>query len=152
MEPQTATHTDNLSLLTIPPSSILSSSSYFLSTEQGSTQRHLYRCGSTRSVSPAPALFKLLSASKFFFPSSLFSLRVSTVDASQKECLSCSLFRSKCNYFDSLLSPSLQHLLLNCRGLLPPLSFIFFFRSCGVMNAAVISPSLKILIRRPSLQ
>ncbi|XP_075886811.1 inactive dipeptidyl peptidase 10-like [Nelusetta ayraudi] len=57
---------------------------YFLSTEQGSTQRHLYR--------------------------------VSTVDASQKECLSCSLFRSKCNYFDSLLSPTRQHVLLNCRG------------------------------------
>lgn len=29
---------------------------------------------------------------------------------------------------------------------------IFFFPSCGVLNAAVISPSLKILIRRPSLQ
>lgn len=33
---------------------LLSSCSYFLSTEQGSTQRHLYRCGSTRSRSPEP--------------------------------------------------------------------------------------------------
>ncbi|XP_041663100.1 inactive dipeptidyl peptidase 10-like [Cheilinus undulatus] len=57
---------------------------YFLSTEEGSTQRHLYR--------------------------------VNTVDPSQKECLSCSLFKSLCNYYDTTLSPNYQHVLLNCRG------------------------------------
>ncbi|XP_051814855.1 inactive dipeptidyl peptidase 10-like isoform X2 [Acanthochromis polyacanthus] len=57
---------------------------YFLSTEEGSTKRHLYR--------------------------------VSTVDPFLKECLTCSLFKSKCTYFNAVLSPSYQHVLLNCRG------------------------------------
>ncbi|XP_022596984.1 inactive dipeptidyl peptidase 10-like [Seriola dumerili] len=57
---------------------------YFLSTEEGSTQRQLYR--------------------------------VSTVDPFQKECLTCSLFKSKCTYYDAILSPNYQHVLLNCRG------------------------------------
>ncbi|XP_034550115.1 inactive dipeptidyl peptidase 10-like isoform X1 [Notolabrus celidotus] len=57
---------------------------YFLSTEEGSTQRQLYR--------------------------------VSTVDPLQKECLTCSLFKSKCTYYDAVLSQNYQHVLLNCRG------------------------------------
>uniref|UniRef100_A0A3Q3X3D4 Uncharacterized protein n=1 Tax=Mola mola TaxID=94237 RepID=A0A3Q3X3D4_MOLML len=57
---------------------------YFLSTEEGPTQQHLYR--------------------------------VSTVDPFHKECLSCSLFKPKCSYYDSTLSPNLRHALLNCRG------------------------------------
>uniref|UniRef100_A0A4W6FRF4 Dipeptidyl-peptidase 10 (inactive) n=1 Tax=Lates calcarifer TaxID=8187 RepID=A0A4W6FRF4_LATCA len=57
---------------------------YFLSTEEGSTQRQLYR--------------------------------VSTVDPFNKECLTCSLFKSKCTYYDAVLSPSYQHVVLNCRG------------------------------------
>ncbi|XP_028248756.1 inactive dipeptidyl peptidase 10-like [Parambassis ranga] len=57
---------------------------YFLSTEEGVTQRHLYR--------------------------------VSTVEPFQKECLTCSLFKSKCTYNNAVLSPSYQHVLLNCRG------------------------------------
>ncbi|XP_070694436.1 inactive dipeptidyl peptidase 10-like [Pempheris klunzingeri] len=57
---------------------------YFLSTEEGSTQRQLYR--------------------------------VSTVDPFHKECLSCSLFKSKCSYYDAILSPNYQHVLLSCRG------------------------------------
>ncbi|XP_044072621.1 inactive dipeptidyl peptidase 10-like isoform X3 [Siniperca chuatsi] len=57
---------------------------YFLSTEEGSTQRQLYR--------------------------------VSTVDPFHKECLTCSLFKSKCTYYDAILSPNYQHVLLNCRG------------------------------------
>ncbi|XP_051260372.1 inactive dipeptidyl peptidase 10-like isoform X1 [Dicentrarchus labrax] len=57
---------------------------YFLSTEEGSTQRQLYR--------------------------------VSTVDPFHKECLTCSLFKSKCTYYDTILSPDYQHVLLNCRG------------------------------------
>ncbi|XP_076603008.1 inactive dipeptidyl peptidase 10-like [Chaetodon auriga] len=61
-----------------------SSSVYFLSTEEGSTQRHLYR--------------------------------VSTVDPFHKACLTCSLFRSKCTFYDSVLSPDRQHVLLSCRG------------------------------------
>uniref|UniRef100_H3DKF2 Dipeptidyl-peptidase 10 (Non-functional) n=1 Tax=Tetraodon nigroviridis TaxID=99883 RepID=H3DKF2_TETNG len=60
------------------------SSVYFLSTEEGSTQRHLYR--------------------------------VSSVEPFQKECLSCSLFRSTCTFYDSTFSPDLQHALLHCRG------------------------------------
>uniref|UniRef100_A0A8C4H4E3 Inactive dipeptidyl peptidase 10 n=1 Tax=Dicentrarchus labrax TaxID=13489 RepID=A0A8C4H4E3_DICLA len=58
---------------------------YFLSTEEGSTQRQLYR--------------------------------VSTVDPFHKECLTCSLFKSKCTYYDTILSPDYQHVLLNCRVL-----------------------------------
>uniref|UniRef100_A0A8D3D2D2 Inactive dipeptidyl peptidase 10-like n=1 Tax=Scophthalmus maximus TaxID=52904 RepID=A0A8D3D2D2_SCOMX len=57
---------------------------YFLSTEDGSTQRQLYR--------------------------------VSTVDPFRKECLTCSLFKPKCTYYDATLSPDYQHVLLNCRG------------------------------------
>ncbi|XP_071328756.1 inactive dipeptidyl peptidase 10-like [Trachinotus anak] len=57
---------------------------YFLSTEEGSTQRQFYR--------------------------------VSTVDPFQKECLTCSLLQSKCTYYDAILSPNFQHVLLNCRG------------------------------------
>ncbi|XP_062259430.1 inactive dipeptidyl peptidase 10-like [Platichthys flesus] len=61
-----------------------SNSVYFLSTEEGSAQRQLYR--------------------------------VSTVEPLRKECLSCSLFRSKCSYYDAALSPDHRHVLLNCRG------------------------------------
>ncbi|XP_055361171.1 inactive dipeptidyl peptidase 10-like isoform X2 [Betta splendens] len=57
---------------------------YFLSTEEGSTQRQLYR--------------------------------VSTLDPFYKECLTCSLFRSECTYYDAVLSPDYQHVLLKCRG------------------------------------
>ncbi|XP_069554833.1 inactive dipeptidyl peptidase 10-like [Brachyistius frenatus] len=57
---------------------------YFLSTEEGATQRQLYR--------------------------------VSTVDLFHKECLTCSLFKSNCTYYDAILSPNYQHVLLNCRG------------------------------------
>uniref|UniRef100_UPI0037E8AFD8 inactive dipeptidyl peptidase 10-like n=1 Tax=Semicossyphus pulcher TaxID=241346 RepID=UPI0037E8AFD8 len=57
---------------------------YFQSTEEGSTQRQLYR--------------------------------VFTVDPFQKECLTCSLFKPKCTYYDTIISPSYQHMLLNCRG------------------------------------
>nr|XP_046259544.1 inactive dipeptidyl peptidase 10-like [Scatophagus argus] len=42
--------------------------------------------------------------------------RVSTVDPFHKECLTCSLFKLKCTYYDSILSPDFQHVLLNCRG------------------------------------
>ncbi|XP_029980044.1 inactive dipeptidyl peptidase 10-like [Sphaeramia orbicularis] len=42
--------------------------------------------------------------------------RVSTVDPFHKECLTCSLLRSKCTFYDALLSPNYDHVLLNCRG------------------------------------
>lgn len=45
-----------------------------------------------------------------------FSPRVSTVDPFHKECLTCSLFKSQCSYYDATLSPNYQHVLLNCRG------------------------------------
>ncbi|XP_056145090.1 inactive dipeptidyl peptidase 10-like [Lampris incognitus] len=57
---------------------------YFLSTEEGSTQRQLYR--------------------------------VSTVDPFQRECLTCSLLKQQCTFYDAVLSPDNQHVLLNCRG------------------------------------
>ncbi|XP_030284917.1 inactive dipeptidyl peptidase 10-like [Sparus aurata] len=57
---------------------------YFLSTEEGSARRHMYR--------------------------------VSTVDPFHKECLTCSLFKSKCSFYDAILSPNYQHVVLNCRG------------------------------------
>ncbi|KAF7662201.1 hypothetical protein LDENG_00242590 [Lucifuga dentata] len=57
---------------------------YFISMENGATQRQLYR--------------------------------VSTVDPFQRECLTCSLFKPRCSYYDALLSPDYQHVLLSCRG------------------------------------
>ncbi|XP_037645724.1 inactive dipeptidyl peptidase 10-like [Sebastes umbrosus] len=42
--------------------------------------------------------------------------RVSAVDPFHKECLTCSLFKSKYTYYDTILSPNCQHVLLNCRG------------------------------------
>ncbi|KAM6984943.1 inactive dipeptidyl peptidase 10-like [Aplochiton taeniatus] len=57
---------------------------YFLSTEDGAAQRHLYR--------------------------------VSTVDPFFRECLTCSLFNTQCEYYDAVFSPDSQHVLLNCRG------------------------------------
>ncbi|CAB1447086.1 unnamed protein product [Pleuronectes platessa] len=41
---------------------------------------------------------------------------VSTVEPLRRECLSCSLFRSKCSFYDAALSPDHRHVLLNCRG------------------------------------
>ncbi|KAE8299536.1 Inactive dipeptidyl peptidase 10 Dipeptidyl peptidase IV-related protein 3 [Larimichthys crocea] len=41
---------------------------------------------------------------------------VSTVDPFHKECLTCSLFKLKCTYYDTILSPDYQHVLLNCKG------------------------------------
>uniref|UniRef100_A0A3B5BIP1 Inactive dipeptidyl peptidase 10-like n=1 Tax=Stegastes partitus TaxID=144197 RepID=A0A3B5BIP1_9TELE len=49
--------------------------------------------------------------------------QVSTADPFLKECLTCSLFKTKCTYFDAVLSPNYQHVLLNCRG-------SSFFSSC----------------------
>uniref|UniRef100_A0A3P9C6V9 Inactive dipeptidyl peptidase 10 n=1 Tax=Maylandia zebra TaxID=106582 RepID=A0A3P9C6V9_9CICH len=71
---------------------------YYLSTETGATQHHLL------------VLFSLSYM--------LFSLnRVSSVDPFHKECLTCSLFKSTCSYHDAVLSPTYQHVLLNCRGI-----------------------------------
>uniref|UniRef100_A0A8C5G3P2 Inactive dipeptidyl peptidase 10-like n=1 Tax=Gouania willdenowi TaxID=441366 RepID=A0A8C5G3P2_GOUWI len=42
---------------------------------------------------------------------------VSTIDPIHKECLTCSLFKSKCAFYDAVLSPSSQHVLLSCREL-----------------------------------
>uniref|UniRef100_A0A3Q3LII1 Inactive dipeptidyl peptidase 10-like n=1 Tax=Mastacembelus armatus TaxID=205130 RepID=A0A3Q3LII1_9TELE len=67
---------------------------YFLSTEEGSTQRHLYR--------------------------------VSSVDLFHKECLTCSLFKSKCTYYDAVLSPNYKHVLLKCRVRGINIHYIFF--------------------------
>uniref|UniRef100_A0A3P9GY88 Dipeptidyl-peptidase 10 (inactive) n=1 Tax=Oryzias latipes TaxID=8090 RepID=A0A3P9GY88_ORYLA len=57
---------------------------FFLSTEEGPSQQHLYR--------------------------------ISTVNSLDKECLSCSLFRSNCTYFDAAFSSDCQQVLLTCRG------------------------------------
>ncbi|XP_015252483.1 PREDICTED: inactive dipeptidyl peptidase 10-like, partial [Cyprinodon variegatus] len=61
-----------------------SRSIYFLSTEEGSAQQHLYR----------------LSEEHPF----------------HRDCLSCSLFKPNCSFYDAELSPDHQHVLLNCRG------------------------------------
>ncbi|KAK2849925.1 hypothetical protein Q7C36_008708 [Tachysurus vachellii] len=57
---------------------------YYISTEDGVSQRHLYR--------------------------------VKTVDLFHRECLTCSLFKSHCSYYDAMLSPDLQTVLLHCAG------------------------------------
>ncbi|XP_058478976.1 inactive dipeptidyl peptidase 10-like [Solea solea] len=57
---------------------------YFLSTEEGPTQRQMYR--------------------------------VSTVEPFLKECLTCSLFKSKCTFYEAHFSPDYHHVILNCRG------------------------------------
>ncbi|XP_071212130.1 inactive dipeptidyl peptidase 10-like [Salvelinus alpinus] len=57
---------------------------YFLSTEDSSIQRQLYR--------------------------------VSAVNPFQRECLTCSLFKTQCSYYDAVFNPDNQYVLLNCRG------------------------------------
>ncbi|XP_030641925.1 inactive dipeptidyl peptidase 10 [Chanos chanos] len=57
---------------------------YFLGTEDGVTQRHLYK--------------------------------VSTVDPFHRECLTCSLAKPHCTFYDALLSPQKQAVLLSCNG------------------------------------
>ncbi|KAK3542910.1 hypothetical protein QTP70_006533 [Hemibagrus guttatus] len=57
---------------------------YYISTEDGVSQRHLYR--------------------------------VRTVDLLHRECLTCSLFKPHCSYYDAMLSPDLQSVLLRCAG------------------------------------
>ncbi|TNN53558.1 Inactive dipeptidyl peptidase 10 [Liparis tanakae] len=42
--------------------------------------------------------------------------RVSTLDPSHKECLTCSLFQSRCTSYDAVVSPDRQHVILSCRG------------------------------------
>uniref|UniRef100_A0A8C9ZZ65 Dipeptidyl-peptidase 10 (Non-functional) n=1 Tax=Sander lucioperca TaxID=283035 RepID=A0A8C9ZZ65_SANLU len=77
---------------------------YFLSTEEGSMQRQLYR--------------------------------VSTVDPFRKDCLTCSLFKSKCTYYDTILSPNYQHVLLNCRGKHKPVAMNTVLRH-ALMNRTI---------------
>ncbi|KAM9487126.1 inactive dipeptidyl peptidase 10 [Clarias gariepinus] len=57
---------------------------YYISTEDGVSQRHLYR--------------------------------VKTVDLFHRKCLTCSLFKPHCSYYDAVLSPDLQTVLLHCAG------------------------------------
>ncbi|XP_076858740.1 inactive dipeptidyl peptidase 10 isoform X2 [Brachyhypopomus gauderio] len=57
---------------------------YYLSTESGASQRHLYR--------------------------------VSAVGPFHRECLTCSLFKPQCSYYDASLSPDSQKALLHCAG------------------------------------
>ncbi|XP_035390383.1 inactive dipeptidyl peptidase 10-like [Electrophorus electricus] len=57
---------------------------YFLSTEGGASNRHLYR--------------------------------VSTVSPFHRECLTCSLFKPQCSYYDISLSPDSQKAMLLCAG------------------------------------
>ncbi|XP_070986901.1 inactive dipeptidyl peptidase 10-like [Oncorhynchus clarkii lewisi] len=57
---------------------------YFLSTEDSSIQRQLYR--------------------------------VSVVNPFQRECLTCSLFKTQCSYYDAVFNQDYQYVLLNCRG------------------------------------
>ncbi|XP_013881529.1 inactive dipeptidyl peptidase 10 [Austrofundulus limnaeus] len=57
---------------------------YFLSSEEGSTQRHLYS--------------------------------VSAEDPFHKKCLSCSLFKPNCSFYNAVISPDCRHVLLTCTG------------------------------------
>ncbi|XP_046700804.1 inactive dipeptidyl peptidase 10-like isoform X2 [Silurus meridionalis] len=57
---------------------------YYISTENGVSQRHLYR--------------------------------VRTEDVFHRECLTCFLFKPHCTYYDAMLSPDLQTVLLHCAG------------------------------------
>ncbi|XP_077393164.1 inactive dipeptidyl peptidase 10-like [Festucalex cinctus] len=42
--------------------------------------------------------------------------RVSAVEPFHKECLTCTLFKSQCTYYDAVFSTNYQHVLLQCRG------------------------------------
>ncbi|XP_061648007.1 inactive dipeptidyl peptidase 10-like isoform X2 [Phyllopteryx taeniolatus] len=42
--------------------------------------------------------------------------RVLAVEPFHKQCLTCSLFKSQCTYYDAVLSTNYQHVLLQCRG------------------------------------
>ncbi|XP_032424054.1 inactive dipeptidyl peptidase 10-like [Xiphophorus hellerii] len=61
-----------------------SRSVYFLSSEEGSTQQHLYR--------------------------------LSVLNGFHKECLSCSLFRPECSFYQAAVAPDHRHVLLSCTG------------------------------------
>ncbi|PWA26214.1 hypothetical protein CCH79_00013817 [Gambusia affinis] len=61
-----------------------SRSLYFLSSEEGYTQQHLYR--------------------------------LSVLNGFHKECLSCSLFRPECSFYQAAVAPDHRHVLLSCTG------------------------------------
>nr|XP_061799258.1 inactive dipeptidyl peptidase 10-like [Nerophis lumbriciformis] len=42
--------------------------------------------------------------------------RVLAVEPFQKECLTCSLFKSRCTYYNAVLNSNYQYVLLQCRG------------------------------------
>uniref|UniRef100_A0AAY4EU04 Uncharacterized protein n=1 Tax=Denticeps clupeoides TaxID=299321 RepID=A0AAY4EU04_9TELE len=44
--------------------------------------------------------------------------RVSTVDRFHRECLTCTLLKPHCSYYDAALSPGGQRVVLSCRGML----------------------------------
>uniref|UniRef100_A0A8C8BWW2 Dipeptidylpeptidase IV N-terminal domain-containing protein n=1 Tax=Oncorhynchus tshawytscha TaxID=74940 RepID=A0A8C8BWW2_ONCTS len=48
--------------------------------------------------------------------SRLLSIRVSAVNPFQRECLTCSLFKTQCSYYDAVFNQDYQYVLLNCRG------------------------------------
>ncbi|XP_068184642.1 inactive dipeptidyl peptidase 10-like [Antennarius striatus] len=62
----------------------INNSVYFISTEEDSTQRHLYR--------------------------------VTALGPAHRACLTCSLFRGRCSFYDVTFSPDRHHVLLHCRG------------------------------------
>ncbi|MED6237194.1 hypothetical protein ATANTOWER_020576, partial [Ataeniobius toweri] len=57
------------------------------------------------------------------------SNRLSVVNPFHKECLSCSLFKPNCSFYDAVLSPDHQHVLLNCREISPPACLLLSART-----------------------
>ncbi|XP_051564356.1 inactive dipeptidyl peptidase 10-like [Myxocyprinus asiaticus] len=55
--------------------------------------------------------------------------RVSTVDPFQRECLSCSVFKHHCSFYEALLSPNGRAVLLNCKGPEIPESTVHHLRN-----------------------
>ncbi|XP_068602718.1 inactive dipeptidyl peptidase 10-like [Brachionichthys hirsutus] len=89
----------------------ITNSVYFLSTEEDSTQRHLYR------VSAAPP--------------------------SRKVCLTCSLFRARCSFYDATVSPDRRLLLLHCRGPGAPQTTVHRLRDMSQVTTLEGNPVLR---------
>ncbi len=86
---------------------------YFLSNEAGFSHRHLYRWDTLMLRRPRcfySSSITLVTAAWPLIP------RVSTVEPFHRECLSCSVFKPHCSFYEASVSPDRWAVLLKCRG------------------------------------
>ncbi len=86
---------------------------YFLSNEAGFSHRHLYRWDTLMLRRPRcfySSSITLVTAAWPLIP------RVSTVEPFHRDCLSCSVFKPHCSFYEASVSPDRWAVLLKCRG------------------------------------